>query len=213
MHCLIMTNGDYGCYPWYLESYQGFDRIICVDGGLDHARTLGIIPHHLVGDMDSVSPEGLAFAEQAGITVRTYPREKDLTDTQIALALAEQSGATSITVWGGTGSRLDHTLSNLYSVIPLAVKGVRICFAAPELMIYVIAGALTLDGKAGQTVSLIVLGDRASGVTLRGFKYPLNGATIESGRQYAVSNLIAGDAPEIIVEAGVLAVFHYRVEV
>jgi len=38
MKVLIMTNGEYGNLEWYQERKEGFDQIICVDGGAGWAR-------------------------------------------------------------------------------------------------------------------------------------------------------------------------------
>ncbi len=37
-------------------------RVMAVDGGLDHALAAGLEPTHLVGDLDSVTDDGLAWA-------------------------------------------------------------------------------------------------------------------------------------------------------
>ncbi|MEG3071682.1 MAG: hypothetical protein RQM92_13355 [Candidatus Syntrophopropionicum ammoniitolerans] len=64
-----------------------------MDGGARRARQLGIIPDWIVGDMDSISEPDRRFMEEAGVSFELYPAEKDFTDTQIALRLAEREGA------------------------------------------------------------------------------------------------------------------------
>lgn len=210
MRYLIMTNGDYGDLGWYRDKSGFFERIICADGAASVARCLGIVPDCLVGDMDSIREEDYNWLKEKKVEFRLYSPEKDMTDTQIAFELACQQGAEEITVWGGTGSRLDHTLSNIFSASRFVVEGISVTFVSPDLMIYLVADWLELPCQVGETVSLIVLGDEASGVTLRGFSYPLTRGRLDGRWQYAVSNVVAGPKPVISVESGILAVFHYK---
>ena len=210
MRFLIMTNGDYGDLNWYRGRAERFERVICVDGGARWARMLGIMPDWIVGDMDSITEADRKCMEQAGVCFKVFPQEKDFTDTQLALELALNEDCREIVVWGGAGSRLDHTLSNLFSAVLPVQKGVSVLFEAPGVDVYVINERLLLPGHPGDTVSLIVLGDKADGVVLRGFRYPLNGVVLEGRWQWAVSNVIVAKGPIVQVSSGVLAVFHYK---
>lgn len=208
MNFLIMANGSYGELDWY-RNQPAFDRIICVDGGGKWAVTLGIAPDWVVGDMDSIDPSDLRSLQESGVRTVQFEAEKDYTDTQLALRLAEKEGATSITLWGATGTRLDHTISNLFSAADLVKRGIRVRFDSPGESIDIIKETFVVDGRPGETVSLLVLGAKAI-VTLRGFKYPLHHTELLSEWQWAVSNIIMEDDPTVLLEAGMLAVIHYR---
>lgn len=210
MKFLIMANGDYGDLGWYQANKDRFDRVISVDGGTAWAQKLDIIPHFVVGDMDSIQEADCEYARQAGAVFHVFPTAKDFTDTQLALKLAVKHGATDISLWGGIGTRLDHTLSNLFSTIMCVECNIKVRFESPELTIYIIQGHLTIPGQPGETVSVMVLGGRATGVVLRGFRYPLQGVVLEGRWQYAISNVIARPNPEVGLTSGTLAVFHYR---
>ncbi len=209
MEFLILTNGEYSDMDWYRGKVDRFDRVICVDGGAGRARELGIIPDWVVGDMDSIGEGDRLFMKKAGAAFEVHPPEKDFTDTQIALELAAREGAREITIWGGIGSRLDHNLSNILSATSLLARGINVLFESPSPVVYLVKDRLVLPGRPGDTVSLIALGERASGVDLSGFKYPLNEATLESNWQWAISNVIKETNPVIRITSGVLAVFHY----
>ncbi len=210
MKFLIMANGKYGDLAWYKGRTELFDRVVCVDGGAGTARRLGIVPDWIVGDMDSIDEEDRASMERAGVRFAIYPAEKDFTDTQLALDLARREGAREVAVWGGTGSRLDHTLSNLFNAAKLVEDGIDVRFEAPGLTIYLVGDRLIVPGRVGDTVSVLVLGDRATGVTEEGFRYPLHQVVLDGRCQYAVSNVITKPNPSIRVATGILAVFHYR---
>jgi thiamine pyrophosphokinase len=205
-----MANGVYGDPQWYSRQSGNFDRVFCADGGANQARLLGITPDLLLGDMDSVAPPERKRLQAAGVDLQQFPATKDFTDTDLALEQAVAQGATEITVWGGTGSRLDHTLANICSAGRFALQGVKVCFRAPELSVYLVASRLDLKGKPGDTVSVLVIGERAAGVTLRGFAYPLEDALLEGLRPIGVSNQLTAESGLIEVRSGLLAVFHYR---
>jgi thiamine pyrophosphokinase len=209
MQFLIMANGEYGDLDWYRDRALGFDRVFCADGGAGVARSLGIVPDMVVGDLDSLSPADRDCMAGAGVPFSIHPAEKNRTDTQLALELATAEGAAGITIWGGTGSRLDHTLSNLFSAAGVVVRGIDVRFETPDMNIYFVRDRLVVPGRVGDTVSLIVPGDRATGVTLHGFKYPLDGATLEGYWQFAVSNIIVAERPAIELASGILVVIHY----
>lgn len=209
---LIMTNGSYGDLNWYREQQtDSFDRIICVDGGAGRARALGLIPAWVVGDLDSIRDGDRRYMEMTGVRFKTFPRQKNHTDTQLALELSAEQGAKKIVVWGGTGTRLDHTLSNIFSAVALLEQGIDVLFDSPGVTVYLIRDRLVLPGSVGDTVSLIALGEKAHGVNLQGFHYPLQDAVLESRWQWAVSNIIANTHPVVQVDSGVLAVFHYKI--
>ncbi len=207
---LVITNGTYGDLDWYRSRINKFAKKIAVDGGARRARELGIIPDWIVGDMDSISEQDRCFMQEAGVSFELHPAEKDFTDTQIALRLAEREGGREIEIWGGTGSRLDHNLSNILSASSFLERGINIVFESPDLSVYFVNKQLVVPGAPGDTVSLIALGNRVFGVDLSGFKYPLDKATLELNWQWAVSNIITGKNPVVRLDSGILAVFHYK---
>lgn len=210
VNMLILCNGEYGEPSWYRCRLSGYSRVICTDGAARMARRIGIVPDLVVGDMDSIAAEDRESLESAGARFQVYPPEKDLTDTQIAYEIAREQGAAFVTVWGGTGSRLDHTLSTLCNAFRLVEHGIDVCFASPDVTIHLVRGRLVMTGTPGDTVSLVVLGDRATGVTLTGFRYPLRNATLEGTWQIGVSNSMTQAGPVVEVADGNVAVFHYH---
>lgn len=210
MKILVMTNGTYGSDAWYKERAASYPQVICADGGADAAYRFGITPAAIIGDLDSISAESQAHFESTGVRFVTSPPQKDYTDTQLAYALAIEEGAAEITVWGGTGDRLDHTLSTLFSAVTPFMEGISVRFESPEQTIHLMRDKLRLNGRAGDTVSIIVLSEKATGITIKGFQYPLDQALIESRWQWAVCNVLTGTEAEIVMESGIAAVIHYH---
>jgi thiamine pyrophosphokinase len=210
MKILILSNGDYGEPAWYRNQSSGYSRIICADGAARMACRIGMTPDYIVGDMDSIAADDRELLTRAGAQVIVYPAEKDLTDTQIAYELAQEEGASSVTVWGGVGSRPDHTLSTICNAFRLIKCGINVCFTSPDVSIHLVQGTKILTGEIGDTVSLIVFSDEACGVTLKGFRYPLTNATVEGMWQCCVSNVMTEEKALIEIASGNVAVFHYH---
>lgn len=210
MSCLIMSNGEYGDPSWYDSRKLNFQHILCTDGAAAKARELDIVPDAIIGDMDSIKADDLIFMEQHRVKLYLYPSVKDFTDTFLALEIAEKNKWKDITVWGGTGGRLDHTLANIFGAISFVKKGMRLVFEEPDLSIYLIRDRLVLNGQIGDTVSIFPMGERVSGVYLSGFKYALEDAIMKQDMPIGVSNVLAEEEGCIAIDTGILAVFHYK---
>lgn len=205
-----MSNGEYGDPSWYDSKKMNFQHVLCTDGAAAKARELGIVPDAIIGDMDSIHAGDLLFMEQRRVKLYQHPSEKDFTDTFLALELAEKNQWNHVTLWGGTGGRLDHTLANLFGAITFVRKGMRLVFDGPDLTIYMIRDHLAIDGDTGDTVSLFPMGEKVTGVNLIGFKYPLKNAILEPGLPIGISNVLLEKEGRISIDSGILAVFHYK---
>ena len=210
MKCVILANGDYGDVEscrWLLNEA---DIILCADGGANYAYKMGIIPAYIVGDMDSILPQVVDYYKDQGVEFRRYPQRKDFTDTQLILALAEELNADEIVFLGSLGKRLDHTLSNLYCGAELAMKGRKVWHYTANYSAYLVNKEITISGKVGDIVSVLVLTDQAQGVYEEGFEYPLKNVILEKWNPYAISNVLATNEGVITVREGLLLVIHYH---
>lgn len=180
------------------------DLTIAADAGWKTAQKLGVTPRLLVGDFDSLVTPPVS----AGVEVVRVPAEKDDTDTQLAVRLALERGATDITLIAGLSGRVDHTLSTLAILEELEQKKVRAILTDGHNRVrFLRAGSLLIARDARfRYLSLIVATDRAHGVTVEGCKYPLRNALLRRRNQYAISNEIVGAAALIAVRRGAVYV-------
>ena len=176
--------------------------VIAADSGVEHAQALGRHIDVAVGDFDSVAPEALAQAEAQGARLLRHPAEKDATDLELALDVAAARGATHVTIVGGYGGRIDHTLANL-----LLLGADR--FAAFELDAWFGTGHVTvirhvarLEGAPGAYVSLLAVDGPARGVSTSGLRYPLHDAVLLPGSTLGVSNELVAPVAEVSVGTG-----------
>ena len=90
------------------------DCVIGVDSGLNFLYRNQVLPTHIVGDFDSVTPEVIAYyKENSHIPIREFNPVKDATDTEIAVRLAAELGVKELWLLGATGTRLDHVKANI----------------------------------------------------------------------------------------------------
>jgi len=74
---------------------------------------------------------------------------------------------------------------------------------------FILNGSNEFSSAVGQTVSLIALSPQVEGITLQGFLYPLDYATLRMGESRTVSNIINEDDAKISVRSGNLLVIRY----
>ena len=184
-------------------------KVVCADGGARHLRPLGLIPDAIIGDMDSLGPDEEKYFEERGSRIIRYPEEKDETDTQLALEYALTMNPEEVWIFGALGGRIDHTLANISLLVLSAKKGVRTKLIDEWCEVFLVTGPSVIEGEAGQTVSLLPLSSRVTGITLEGFAYPLKDGTMEVGIPYGVSNRLLEDRGVISVASGYLLVVRY----
>ena len=182
--------------------------LMAADRGLDFFRKNGITPDIADGDFDSLSVEGKKYLENLKDTeiIRLQP-EKDDTDTQSTLNLAIAKGSENILILGATGGRIDHLIGNLGLLTLGKLKGVSVAIADAQNYICLVKSGTILSkaGQFGKYVSFFSAGEAVEGLTLKGFKYPLNNfclTTADSG--LTVSNEIRDDTAQITYDRGSL---------
>ena len=188
-------------------------NVIAGDRGLEALYQLKIIPNHVVGDFDSVSPEILKFyKKQSQIIFHTYHAEKDNTDTDIALQLAIKLKSSRITIMGALGRRMDHAIANIHILKDALEANIPCQMIDEHNRIYLINKEMTLekDKVYGKYVSLIPLTSTVEGLTLAGFKYPLHDYTLPIGTSLGISNEIVTDTAHIEMKNGILIVIESR---
>ena len=186
------------------EPIEREDYVIAADGGLHHTEKLGIAPHIILGDFDSLgyTPEGAAV----------FPVEKDDTDAMLAVRRGLELGYREFVLYGSLdGPRLDHTVANFQTLQYLCDHGAFGCLAGVNTMAAVVKnGSLSFPAGCDGMVSVFCMGKDARGVTLKGLHYPLEKATLTAGFPLGVSNHFTGQPAEILVEDGSLLVIWER---
>ncbi|MCS7060938.1 MAG: thiamine diphosphokinase [Anaerolineae bacterium] len=218
MRTVIIANGD----PPGAEDVQRWlhpgDRLICADGGARAALALGLTPHAVVGDFDSLTERELATLAERGATLHRYSPRKDETDLELALLHAvaglpdetDQSARAEIVILGALGGRLDQTIANVMLLAMPALAGARVWIARGNEACFLVTPdrPALLHGAAGDVVSLIPFGGDAHGVRTTGLEYPLCDESLFFGPARGVSNVLLGEHGEVCVREGRLLCIH-----
>lgn len=187
------------------------DLVICADGGLRHARTLGRAPDLVIGDFDSTSPDLLAWARRHGARLRRHPTAKDKTDAELALDAAVGRGIRAVDFLGAMGGRPDHELANVLLLVAARRHGVRACIRDGRRLLFLVESEEVLPGTRGDVLSLLALSEAARGITTMGLRFPLATGRLEMGSSLGISNVIDSTPARIAVKHGtVLAVLIRR---
>lgn len=185
------------------------DHIICADGGTDFACKHSIVPEVVVGDLDSITDEGLSFIKEHGIPVEKYEIEKDWTDTEIALNRVPSGSEITLICPLGNNGRLDHIIGNIQLAAAFASKHKRIILTDGITSVYLMSGkdSISVDltaYKAKLAVSLVPFsfGSAVHDVTTSGLYYSLNGGELIAGKTYSFCNHPVEGASEFSVSIG-----------
>ncbi len=204
MKCAVVGSGHVSDLSLFKKRLLNSELIICADGGARHLIKCGIEPHILLGDFDSIEGTHLKLFRENGVEVKKYPKEKDMTDMELAAWLAADKGADEIWLLGASGSRLDHTLSNIFFLKRLAQKGIMPVLADDNNEIYVVMDSIRLKKEDDVRLSLLSLSEKTEGISSKGLYYPLSDAVLEFGTSMGVSNEFTADEAEISIKNGIL---------
>jgi thiamine pyrophosphokinase len=174
--------------------------VIAADGGSKHLALLRVEPDVIVGDMDSLVPDTWPNVQRM-----SYSREKNKTDTELAVEYAFSQECQQVGLLAATGGRLDHTLGNIALVARYPGR-LAILLDEATLVAADKTQKCLLHGARGTIVSLIPFG--ANPVTIRseGLKYPLDDRPL-THPTHGLSNEMIGSEASIWVSTGVLLVY------
>jgi thiamine pyrophosphokinase len=185
--------------------------VVAADGGAAAALELGLRPNLVLGDFDSIEPDRLDALRARGIPVQPYPRDKDVTDGELAVqhVLGMLAPGAEVLLIGFLGGpRLDHELANVLLLVRLP-SGCALVDERTEVRLLRHGQRYEWVPEAGELVTLLALDSVADGVSTRGLKWQLDAATLEVGSTRGVSNEALGDPAAVEVGRGLLLVVRH----
>lgn len=159
-------------------------RLVAADGGADRALRLGVPPEAVIGDMDSLSPEG---RRAMGAAVHHLP-EQETTDFDKCL---RNIGAPFVLALGVAGARIDHGLAVLNVLVRRADRPCLLI--GPEDVIFAAPPALELTLAVGERLSLFPMG-AVTGES-EGLRWPIGGIPFAPDGRIGTSNAVS--APRV----------------
>ncbi len=166
-----------------------FDFVIAADSGLEGLERAGIAPDLIVGDMDSLS-DPRSLDRYTPDRVRAYPRDKDYSDTELALREMEARSITDIAIVGGDGGRMDHffALRSIFDgdLVPSLWLGT--VSAVIAVGIGTASRSVRVEGlRADDPVSIFPAGEKKHRCHGCEFHWPVDGLAWDAG-DFSLSN-------------------------
>jgi thiamine pyrophosphokinase len=186
-------------------------RWIGVDRGVIELMDNHISPHVAFGDFDSLTVQEKTRIARTTFNIYTYSEEKDATDMEIALTWAIEQQPEKIIVLGATGGRLDHLFMNAYLLLKGTKENIPIYIEDNWNSVTLLTpGTYNINKSQWTYVSLMPMTSEVKGLSLSGFRYPLNEATLVHGSSLCTSNEILNEHGEISFSHGYLFLFRSK---
>ena len=165
----VILNGHIENYDEIRKAIRDYDLVVAVDGGLNHCIQLNISPAWLIGDMDSRDQS--SFDKFPMMQKLVFPRDKDHTDSELAIDFLIKKDPKSITLFAAFGHRVDHSLGN---IILLSRFPSKVFLETEREILCVIKNSFELDTIPGQIISLLPLNGPVEKIFTEGLKWELS---------------------------------------
>ena len=206
---LIFANGELPNLEAARSLLHMDDLLIAADGGVRHIHNLGLVPHSIVGDLDSIPFDLLPLIEK-GVRVVQFPADKDETDLELTINHALTFNAEQIVIVAALGNRLDQTLANIGLISDMKLSSLDVRIDDGVEAAFFCRDQIQVHGRSGDLVSLIPWQGEVAGVLTDGLKWPLKKETLYPHKTRGISNEMFGEQATITINSGLLLVVHRR---
>lgn len=150
----IIANGALPKEDVLRQNLIGTNIVIAADGGAEICRKLKIDPQYIVGDLDSVNDETIAYFSQAKIV---HIPDQDSTDLEKSIIFAERFFPRKIRIFSASGNRSDHIINNLLFYLQYQNNQILEIYDDHGVMKVLHPGTHQIDGFPGDIISLFSL--------------------------------------------------------
>jgi thiamine pyrophosphokinase len=199
----IIANGATTNETVLRENLIGVDILIAADGGAEICREFGIEPHYIVGDLDSVTDDTLAFFQNTKIMQIS---DQDSTDLEKSLNFAIQLNPKTIRVFCASGNRSDHLLSNFFTFVNYKYRSILEVFDDFGVMKVLHPGEHHIKGNPGDTISVFSF-SAIQNLRFINFQYTPQKSNFDK-TFCSISNVMITDNGIISFESGTLLIYH-----
>ena len=199
---VVFSGAEIKDYSIIKKHIKPDDFIACADCGIVHCINLEIDVNLWVGDFDSAkfnvfndSP----YLKNAEI-IRLNP-QKDDTDTEHIINSLIDRGYKDIVLFGAIGTRLDHSISNVFLMEKSFLKGVNLVVINENNRLHYINNSkIVINKSCFKYVSVLPL-DTVR-VSNDGFLYPLSDEILYRSSSRGISNEITANTATVSVSGG-----------
>ncbi len=206
MKVVIFSGGNVLDGFFVREAIKSADKIIAADSGAESCIDFRVVPSVVLGDFDSIKQQIKINLEKRGSEFISFKKEKNETDTELALQYVINSGATEVSILGGVGgNRLDHVLGNIFLSSHNSSKA-KIYFINGNQKIWIAKGPSKekIQGQEGDLLSLIPVGADVADIRTQGLRYSLKNETLFFGKTRGVSNVFIDSKVQVSFTTGIL---------
>lgn len=191
---LLVLNGN-NISDIFLKKLAGeFKTVYAADGASDRLFKEKIIPDFIIGDLDSISDDAKEYMEDKGVKFCIFPKEKDQTDSEIALEILRKNGIKTVCAIGAFGLRFDHSLGNLNLLYRALKRDIRFYIVDEHNFVTLLnPGKYEIHKKTDCYFSIISATEKTTGVSISGAKYNLNEYTLNMDVTVGISNEFKSD--------------------
>lgn len=191
----------------FLQKYKDW-YIIAADSGVHCLLEAGIAPKQVIGDLDSIELQDLKTLEDKGIKVKSFPKEKDETDTHLCLLEAIRLEAESIHVLACFGRRFDQTLAHLALLEIAHDYKITCALVDPENKVEFLGPGKYQVSKGNYKYLSLVPVTESITVSLYHMKYPLERGILYRKKSQGISNEILDQEGIIKLHRGKAYLIH-----
>jgi thiamine pyrophosphokinase len=200
---ILFLHGQYraGDLDFYKSRCRG-KHLVAVDGGYSFFKKVGLAPHILIGDFDSLAriPRDLSKKTK----VIKHPAHKDKTDAELAIDYCIADGAEQIEMIQPSFGEPDQFVGNLMLLAQYAERCKNpgyVCLSIVNRTYQAFAmhgGRYRVKGKPGDMVSVVPLSDQIT-LSWTGTTYDVANARISRGESRSLRNSLAGAVAQVRV--------------
>ena len=197
---VILADGAFPTHSIPLAKLGAGRPVVCCDGAADKMLARGLQPTYVVGDLDSISPEGVA--KLAGRLHRV--EEQDTNDLAKAFRFCLKRGWRNLVLLGISGNREDHTIGNLSHLVDFAKRAKITAYTDTGVFVPLIRSGV-MPSRPGQAVSIFSF-EPGLKVYAEGLRYSLDGVPFDRWWN-ATLNVAQADKITLTFMGGPLLVF------
>ncbi|MEW8955286.1 thiamine diphosphokinase [Clostridium sp.] len=210
MKIVIVGGGKEPSPDLLTNNCKSSDLIIAADRGAQYLSENNIYPNILLGDFDSIDEEILEEIKKKNINMKVYPKEKDFTDSELALNIALEYNPKEIVLLGCTGTRMDHVFGNIGLLNKCLERNIKGKIIDDNNIIFLVNESTTLKDEGMKYIGFQGFRHRVRGFNIRDAKYDLYDHDLTFGECITVSNEFIKDTMDISFNEGVVMVIYSK---
>ena len=196
---MLVGNGAKNPPQFLRDLAKSVDFVIGIDAGAETLLESGVKVDLAIGDFDSLKNKDLLKR----INHLEYPKEKDYSDTEIAVTHAISLGYDEIILTNMLGGRTDHLLFNISILYRIFKEGKSTKILENKEEIYIFDKSIEVQTDINDIVSILPLLGKVVFEESKGLYYPLKGKSVELGETLTLSNTAVSNPVYVGLKEGV----------